>query len=444
MKADPVVRGLAIAAAVLVLGGCSEVRDFFERAQEDILPGERFSVLTLEKSVEADPRLAEIVLQLPRPYLNVEWPQAGGHASHAMHHLALADNIGRIWRTDVGQGSTPNSRITASPVVAAGIVFTLDADTTVTATRAADGLVLWRRNLAPAFEEVGAMGGGLASEAGVLYVSTPYGDLAALDGSNGALIWAQQLGIPIRSAPTVSGSRVYTITVDNRIQALSAATGEVLWTHEGFNEIASLVGGASPAVDGDTIIVSYSSGEIFALRADNGRESWSDSLSRVGRAAALVQLNDIRGQLVVDRGTVYVVSHSGRMAAIDMRSGTRLWEQDIPSVDTPWVAGDSLFLVTVDAEVVALSRLDGRVRWVRQLARFAGRGDDDPIQWTGPILAGDRLIVAASTGDVVTISPYTGRILGSLRLSDGVTIPPIVADGALYILTDGAELVAYR
>ena len=438
------VRGLAIAAAVLVLGGCSDVRAFLERAQEDILPGERFSVLTLEKSVEADPRLAEIVLQLPRPYLNVEWPQAGGHASHAMHHLALADNIGRIWRTDVGQGSTPNSRITASPVVAAGIVFTLDADTTVTATRAADGLVLWRRNLAPAFEEVGAMGGGLASEAGVLYVSTAYGDLAALHVSNGALIWAQQLGIPIRSAPTVSGSRVYTITVDNRIQALSAGTGEVLWTHEGFNEIASLVGGASPAVDGDTIVVSYSSGEIFALRADNGRESWSDSLSRVGRAAALVQLNDIRGQLVVDRGTVYVVSHSGRMAAIDMRSGTRLWEQDIPSVDTPWVAGDSLFLVTVDAEVVALSRLDGRVRWVRQLARFAGRGDDDPIQWTGPTLAGDRLIVAASTGDVVAISPYTGRILGSLRLSDGVTIPAIVADGALYILTDGAELVAYR
>ena len=66
MKADPVVRGLAIAAAVLVLGGCSQVSDFFQRAQEDILPGERFSVLTLERSIEADPRLAEIVLQLPQ------------------------------------------------------------------------------------------------------------------------------------------------------------------------------------------------------------------------------------------------------------------------------------------------------------------------------------------------------------------------------------------
>jgi len=439
-----VVRGLAVVAAALILGGCSQVTELFEKAQDEVLPGARFSVLTLEKSIEADPGLAEIVLQLPRPYLNMEWPQVGGHASHAMHHLALADNIGRIWRTSVGQGSTPNSRITASPVVASGIVFTLDADTTVTATRAADGLVLWARNLAPVFEEVGAMGGGLATEAGVLYVSTPYGDVVALDESNGALIWAQQIGIPIRSAPTVSDSRVYTITVDNRLHALSAATGEVLWTHEGFSEIAGLVGGASPAVDGNTIVVPYSSGEIFALRADNGRESWSDSLSRVGRVAALAQLSDIRGQPVIDRGVVYVVSLSGRMAAIDLSSGVRLWEQDIASVETPWVAGDSLFLVTVDAEVVALSRLDGRVRWVCQLAQFAGRGGDDPIQWVGPILAGDRLILLASTGEVVAISPYTGSILGSLWLSDGVTIPAIVADGVLYILTDGAELVAYR
>ncbi|MBT3395969.1 MAG: PQQ-binding-like beta-propeller repeat protein [Alphaproteobacteria bacterium] len=438
------VRGLAIAAAALILGGCAQVTDFFESAQEEILPGERFSVLTLEKSIEADPGLAEIVLQLPRPYINAEWPQAGGHSSHAMHHLALADNIGRIWTTDVGQGSTPNSRITASPVVAAGIVFTLDADTTVTATRAADGWILWSRNLAPAFEEVGAMGGGLATEAGILYVSTPYGDLAALDGANGALIWAQQIGVPIRSAPTVAGSRVFAVTVDNRLHAMSSTTGEILWTHEGFNEIAGLVGGASPAVDGDTVVVPYSSGEIFALRAENGRASWSDSLSRVGRVEALAQISDIRGQPVIDRGTVFVVSHGGRMAAIDMRSGVRLWEQDIASVETPWVAGDSLFLVTVDAEVVALSRLDGRVRWVRQLTQFSDRNNEEPIQWTGPTLAGDRLIVAASTGDVIAISPYTGRILGSLRLSDGVSIPAIVADGTLYILTDGAELVAYR
>ena len=444
MKAEPAVRLLAVAGAAFALAACSQARDFFANAQETILPGERFSVLTLQNSIEADPGLAEIVIQLPRPYVNVDWPQAGGHASHAMHHIALADTIGRIWRTKIGAGSTANARMTAAPVVAGGAVFTLDADSTATAVRAADGLVLWSRNLAPAFEELGALGGGLATEAGILYVATPYGDLAALDAATGGLLWAQQLGVPVRAAPTVSGSRVFTITVDNRVHALSAATGEVLWTHEGFTETAGLVGGASPAVDGDTVVVPYSSGEIFALRADNGRPSWSDSLSRVGRVTALAQISDIRGQPVIDRGTVYAVSHSGRMAAIDMRSGVRLWEQDIASVHTPWVAGDTLFLVTVDAEVVALSRLDGRVRWVRQLPRFENGLSGDRIQWTGPTLAGDRLIVAASTGDVVAISPYTGRILGSLRLSDGVTIPAVVADGALYILTDGAELVAYR
>lgn len=429
----------------LMLGACSQVTDFFSNAQDQRLPGERISVLTLQDAIVADPGLAEVEIRLPRPYINEEWPQAAGHPTHAMHHIALSDNIGRVWQTKIGAGSSANSRITAAPVVAEGIVFTLDADTNAVATRAADGARLWARNLAPSFEESGAIGGGLAAQAGVLFVATAYGDVAALTAGNGGLLWVQRIGIPVRGAPTVSGSRVFAITVDNQLHALSAETGEVLWIHAGFAEPAGLLGGASPAVDGDTVIVPYSSGEIFALRADNGRVAWSDTLSRVGRVTALAKLSDIRGQPVVDRGILFVVSHAGRMTAIDIRSGVRVWEQDIASVHTPWVAGDFLYLVTVDAEVVALSRTDGRVRWVRQLTQFEDPGRrEDPVQWSGPTLAGDRLIVGASTGDVVALSPYTGRILGSLRLSDGVTIPAVVAAGTLYILTDGAELNAYR
>src|SRR3546814_13420392 len=81
-------------------------------------------------------------------------------------------------------------------------------------------------------------------------------------------------------------------------------SGEKLWLHTGFSEPAGLLGGASPAVDGETVVVPYSSGEIFALRVENGRVVWSDNLTAVRRADALSSLADIRAAPVVDRGLV--------------------------------------------------------------------------------------------------------------------------------------------
>ena len=78
-------------------------------------------------------------------------------------------------------------------------------------------------------------------------------------------------------------------------------------------------------------------------------------------------LADIRGRPVIDRGRVFAVSHSGRMAAIDLRTGDRVWEQEIGSSHSPWVAGDYVFVLANDNELVCLTRDEGKVRWVRQL-----------------------------------------------------------------------------
>ena len=173
--------------------------------------------------------------------------------------------------------------------------------------------------------------------------------------------------------------------------------------------------------------------------------TWSDSLVRVGRIAPLGELSDIAGLPIIDRGIAFVVGHAGSMVAIDTRNGERLWEQNLASVQPPWVAGDFLFVVTANAEVVAVSRADGRVRWVQQLARFEDEvRRRDSIQWTGPVLAGDRLLVANNTGEVVSVSPYDGRILGSLQLPGGVTIAPVISNGVVYFLTDSANLIAFR
>ena len=147
----------------------------------------------------------------------------------------------------------------------------------------------------------------------------------------------------------------------------------------------------------------------------------------------------------MDRGKVFAISHSGLMAAYDLHKGRLVWQKEVGGIESPWVAGNYIFIITNDLEIAALARDTGSIHWVRTLPRFENPEDqEDPITWTGPILVSDRLIVAGSHGDAIAISPYTGRILGSVELPDGVSVPPVVAGGSVYFLANDAELVAYR
>lgn len=439
------MRIAAVLVAALGLSACTAIGDFFTGTDEKPLPGQRISVLTLEDTLKADPDMAGIEIRLPAPYRNPEWAQAGGHPSHAMHHLALADQVAVRWTADAGTGSSSQRRVTAAPITGGGLVYTLDANSHLYAFRADTGARAWNRDLVPRGEEGGAIGGGIAFDNGVLYAGTAYGDIMAMRAANGEVLWSRRLGVPVRGAPTIAEGRAFVLTQNNQLHALALDTGEQLWLHAGFSDAAGLLSGASPAVANGVVLAPYTSGELFALRADNGRVLWSDSLTRSGRLAVLSEVNDIAGLPVLDRGRVFAVGNAGRMVAIDLITGERLWEQDVAGVQSPWVAGEYVYVVTASAEVVALSRSDGGVMWVQTLPRFEDeRRRRDPINWRGPVLAGDRLLLGSSRGEVVALSPYTGRNLGTFRVSGGVAVTPIVADGNLYVFTDSARLYALR
>lgn len=436
---------LAVLAAALAAGGC-ELPSWLGESEPPALPGERISVLSLDQQLEPDPRIADVSVQLPRPWTNVDWPQVGGHPTHAMYHLTLGDTLQQIWRRDIGAGSGRATRLLTQPVTRDGRLFAMDAESTVTALDVRGGAELWTTSLVPEEEEEGAVGGGLATGGNRLFVSTPYGFVHALDPANGREIWNRRIGVPMRGAPTYADGRVFVVSYDNQVHALDAGTGQVAWQHAGIPEDAGLIGSSSPAVTGTTVIAALSSGEVLALRTDNGRVLWSDQLVRQGRLTPLAQLADIRGLPVIDRDRVFAVSHSGRMAAIDLSTGERIWDRDVASIETPWVAGEFVYLVTNTAEVVCLSRRDGRVRWVRPLQEREDPDDRNslPVIWSGPVLAGDRLIAVSSTAEAVAISPYTGEVLGRLELPDPVYVAPVVAGDTLYIVTDDAELIALR
>jgi outer membrane protein assembly factor BamB len=276
-------------------------------------------------------------------------------------------------------------------------------------------------------------------------VTSGFGVIFAMDARNGNVIWRRDMTMPILNAPVVNGGRVFISTHDNHFYALAESDGRLLWDHQGIPESAGVLSSTSAAVSGEFAVVPYTSGEIFALRVQNGQEAWNQVLTKTGSVTALSELDDIVGRPVIDRGIVYAVSQSGVMAAINLTNGERLWTHSIASLETPWAAGDYVYVLSTDSQVICLTRKDGKVRWIHQLPRWAdASSQSDPLIWAGPVLASNRLIVTSSDGHAEALSPYTGTYLGQFELPGGTVVAPIIANGAMYLYTDDAELVALR
>ena len=441
------MRRLAVAlATVALLSGCQTAKSFLGMGSyQKPLPGQRVSVLQLNSAQAADPSLADQKVLLPQPFANPEWPQPGGYASHAMYHLELGGSLQVVWKASIGAEADSEMKILSEPVVGSGRVYTIDAESRVSAFNADSGAKIWRTDVAGDVDSDKLLGGGVAYDNGHVFVATSFGDVVALDAGNGHEVWRKSVGAPMRTGPAIADGRVYVVTIDNNLYALAEDDGRRLWTHNGLNETAGLLGTASPAVAENLVIVVYSSGEIYGLRADTGRTLWSDTLAGQIRTGAVATLADIRGRPVIDRDAAIAISNSGTIAALELKTGTRLWDTNYGGSQAPWVAGDYVYVLTTDQELLCLTRDAGKVRWVTQLPKYEDpETSTNPILWHGPVLASNRLILTSTASSALAVSPYTGKLLGEIKLPSPTHLPPVVAKGTLFILSDNADLIALR
>ena len=435
-----------LVTSTVLLGTLTACSGWYGEGNEAPLPGERVSVLLRESQLSADPNVADLKIELPAAVANDAWPQHGGSPAYRLQHPAGPVSPSLAWRAEIGENTASNGQLLARPVVADGTVFAMDAFGSISAFDTASGALRWKRTYLDLKLDDSVFGGGLAVDQGRLFVTLTTGNVIGLDAKSGDEIWRQPLSLPLRAAPTVADGLVLVLTADNQVYALDQVTGQPAWRHAGFFETAGVLGGPSPSVDGGIAVVPYSSAEVFALRLDNGRPLWNDTLERPRRTQALAEINDIDGTPVIDGDRVYVGGRGGQMAAIDMRRGVRAWDADLAAVDTPWIAGEFLYLLTESQEVVCLVRKDGRIRWIKQLERSADPEDAnaDSLTWRGPVLAGEQLYLIGSNGDLLAISPYDGAEARRVKLPAPAATTPVIAAGAIFVLTENAELLAYR
>lgn len=430
---------LAVASlsACGVLGGKS-------KGPKTPVVGKRVSILSTDKTVEADSSLAAMPVVLPEPSVNAEWAQPGGNAAKLIGHVALSAAPRVVWSASIA-GSSSRARLAAAPVVAGGKLYVIDADAQVIALDAKTGARLWKMALPSEGNGRSLFGGGVSVQDDKVYVTTGVGDVAALNAADGAIAWKVRPGGPLRGSPTLANGQVYVMSQDNQIYALDQQTGETQWSESGTLETTGVFGVAAPAAVQGTVIAGFSSGELNAYRYENGRNLWGDALSRTSISTSVAALADVDADPVVDRGRVFAIGQGGRMASYELVTGQRLWEINIAGISTPAVVGDWVFVVTDDAKLLCIARATGKVRWMSQLKRWRDEKDrKGAVRWTGPTVAGGRLVLVSTDEDLIFVDPADGSVASRVDTDRRVTLTPVVADNMLYILADDGHLTAWR
>jgi len=449
--------GVFAGLTAVVLAGCSmseglalpKASDLNPFAKKDApLAGTRVPIMEATGSISNSLAPADRPIVLPPPSAIDSWPQPGGAPNNAPGHPSLSVAPKVAWRADAGTGSSATGKVTANPIVYDGRVYTLDAAARVTAFAVSGGSTVWRTSLVPDSESKagnfftigsnstgGGYGGGVAADNGRLYVATGYGTVSALDPKTGKVLWTKQQNSPIRAAPTAVADRVFVITTEGKVVALSGADGSELWQARGLGEQASLIGSPSPAVENDMVVAPFPSGEVVGIKLGTGEQVWSESLTRAKGGSAMGALSDA-ARPVIDRGIVFATAHGGRTAAVQLRGGERLWSVNVSSTQAPWVIAEYVYVVDTAGQLLCLNRRDGQTLWTVKLP--------DSNVWSGPTLAGGQLWLVSAKGLLVGVDASTGRIASQASVGAATFVPPIAAGGKLYVLTDRAQLVAFN
>lgn len=448
---------LAVAAA---LAGCSTVEKAeslnpfhgSKKTHSAANEANRISIVTADEELKVSDTLRGQDFYLPPPAPMTAWPLPGGTLEQSVENVAAAPDFTVAWRQKFGTGSSRKSHVTAPPIMADGRVYVMDGDADVSAHDARTGAQVWRTNIMPKSKrDREGFGGGLAFADGKIYASSGFREVVQLDAATGAIGWRTRSDAPLHAAPTVANGHVFVVDVNDQLLTFTTADGRPDWTYQALTEPARILASSSPAVSNDTVVASFASGELAALRTGNGTELWTTSLSRASRTNALSEIRDIAGRPVIYRSDVFAVSHSDVMAATDIRSGVPRWTLPISAITTPWPAGDVVYVVDQQGRVFCISRDNGQIYWMHELnapLQAVKKGKKPKktkrVYWSSPVLASGRLVILSSRGDAVALDAKTGALQKTIKLGSDALIGPIAVGGMIYVASDGAELIAIR
>lgn len=434
------VRPLGLALALFGLAACSD--------PELILPGERAAILPEIPVVRIDADAASQTPSLGVPVTNQVHGHAGVSSGHAGGHLSLEWPLAKAWDASIAGVDDPTVEL-AQPVIAHGQVYALGADGQLHAFDMADGTSQWTVTIEAYNDDPWAgIVGGIAANDTQLLVHASLNKLVSLSPETGEERWSITHSERLKGGPTLLADDAVMVTdINGRLFVYDAETGTPLWERSGLAANTVVFGAPAPAFAAGEVVLAGAGGEVSVYDAQTGDIFWADSLASFNPRTPLQELGDIRAHPVHDGKLIFVIAQSGRMVAYQAVSGIDIWEQPLTAIEAPWLAGDTIYVMSIEGRLYALRRSDGAARWVAALPGALAEGviaSENLPRYSNPVVASNNVFVISEAGDIHVFDAATGEAITQISTTGPVTTAPAVAQNSVVVLSSGGTVSVYR
>lgn len=323
-------------------------------------------------------------------------------------------NVKKLWSASLGKAGA----YVFTPVIVSGDVYAASADGTVTRINAATGQQVWRI-------DAGKLTAGVGADGSTVAVVGSKGALKVFD-AQGKLRWEAQASSEVLSAPAVGQGLVIVRSIDNRIAAYDAESGERRWLAQ--RNVPALTLRTAPGITlgPQTAVVALPGGRLSALTLNNGGPRWEVAIGEPRGTTELERIADASGVPAIVGSNVCAVAYQGRIGCFDFQSGTPSWLKEFSS--DVGVAADARYVYAVDDQ--------GRVS---ELSIDTGAS-----LWRNDKMTHRRLSSPAALGSkAVAVGDYQGYI-HFLSQQDGAFVARIATDGSQVLGTpvvDGSTAI---
>jgi outer membrane protein assembly factor BamB len=338
--------------------------------------------------------------------------------------------IKKLWSHGVGNGQG-DGFYKIQPAISGDTIYIAAADGDVEAFERRSGDRIWDVELDL------PLSGGVGVYGDALLLGSSDGFVIKVDANSGEVQWTTRLNGEVMSSPQSNGSMVLAHTLDGKLQGLDFATGEVVWTYDSNVPVLTLRGSSTPVVNGNVAYVGFANGRVQAFDIATGGILWDVRVAIPQGRSEIERVVDIDGTMSLLGGELYVASYQGRIVAINVSDGRKLWQNNVSSFSGVSQGFGNVYVADEDGTVSAYQRSGQGVRW--QQAALAYRGLSRPTPVSSYLAVGDK------EGYVHFLSQVDGEFVGRVKADgDGVRADMLGEDNILYVYGNSGDLIAYE
>ncbi|MFT4768908.1 MAG: outer membrane protein assembly factor BamB [Glaciecola sp.] len=380
------ISGLLLILATLT--GCETVSDFFEMGDED------------------DPQQPAELIDLDQQL-----------------------DVRKLWSVGVGDGQG-DGLYKLQPVIDGNVIYAAAAEGEIRAVEREGGSTIWRQEL-----DIGLSGGvGLYEDS--LFLGGSDGLVMRLDAKTGETLWTSEVSGEVLAAPQGNGRVVVAQTYDGKLYGFDYESGERLWRYDSNVPVLTIRGTSTPILDGSVVYAGFASGRVVAFEALDGTVRWEARVAIPQGRSEIERIVDVDGTMALAGTELYVASYQGRVAALDTRTGRKIWQRNVSSFYGVSQGFGNVYIAEETGTVTAFLRNGQGVRW-----------EQPALAWRGlskPVPVSSYLAVEDYEGYLHLLSQVDGEFLARVRPGNDGARADMLADGTvLYVYTNGGKLIAY-